>query len=222
MDIQIFAKAFFGVVEQAGPQLKAVVDSGTSIYTIGSAGVKILQYGKQLATYAVGKVKRKSATKSNKTQAKHKKAEPEIVLQKEDVAIVVEISGPAVQDVVNFLEGKKIDANLVVITTIKSHGSKSVKGLNESRPAEWTDLVQEFSVAIDKIKHAVGSAPIHIFLSTPLALAFGLGTVWGTVDSAKVYHWRSKGGYAPLMKITRTLRFQDQSKCQPGSVMLPM
>lgn len=210
MDIQSYAKAFFDVVEQINPQLKAVIDAGTSLYTIGSAGVKILQQGKQLITYAVGKARKKPTPKSKKAKPKRKSQTPEVVLQKEDVAIVVEISRPAVQDVVNFLESKKIDANLVIITTIKSHGVKPVKGLSENRPTEWTQLVQEFSVAIDKVKQEIGaSANIHIFLSAPLALAFGFGTVWGTVDKAQVYHWKSGGGYAPLMKINRKLRFQE-------------
>lgn len=210
MDIQFYAKAFFDVVEQINPQMKAVIEAGTSLYTIGSAGVKILQRGKQLVTYAVGKAKKEPAPKGKEAKPKRKSRTPEVVLQKENVAIVVEISRPSVQDVVNFLESKQIDANLVVITTIKSHSSKPVKGLNENKSSEWTQLVQEFSIAIDKVKHEVGaSAKIHIFLSTPLALAFGLGAVWGTVDNAQVYHWKSSGGYAPLMKINRKLRFQE-------------
>jgi hypothetical protein len=207
MDIQLYAKAFFEVVEQVNPKLKTVIDAGTSLYTIGAAGVKVLQKGKQLITYAVGKTRQTPAPNSEKP--KRKKPAPEILFQKGEVAVVVEISRPAVRDVVNYLEGRKIDANLVVITTVKPRGSKPVKGLSERRPAQWAELVQEFSLAIDRVKREVGSANIHIFLSTPLALAFGLGAVWGTVDQAQVYHWKSKGGYAPLMKITRKLRFQE-------------
>lgn len=209
MDIQLFAKTFFDVVEQVNPQLKAVIDAGTSLYTIGSAGVKILQHGKQLVTYAVGKSVSQPATRKKPAKQTTRKPKPDILFQKKDVAIIVEISRPAVQDVVNYLEGKKVDANLVVITTLKAQGPKAVKGLSENRPAQWNELVQEFSQAIDRVKREVGSARIHIFLSTPLALAFGLGAVWGTVDQAQVYHWKSGGGYAPLMKITRKLRFQD-------------
>ncbi len=209
MDIQIFAKTFFEAAELINPQLKTVIDLGTSIYAIGSAGVKVLQQGKQLVTYAVGKTKRSPVSPKVKAKTRRKKPAHDILLKKEDVAIVVEISRPSVQDVVNYLGTRKIDANLVVITTVKSHGPKPVKGLSENRPAEWTKLVQEFSEAIDKIKHEVGSARIHIFISAPLALAFGLGSVWGTVDQAQVYHWKNSGGYAPLMKITRKLRFQE-------------
>ena len=210
MDIQLFAKTFFEAVEQINPQLKTVIDLGTSLYTIGTAGVKVLQKGKQLVTYAVGKMERKTAAQKDKPKAKRMKSSTDVLLQKKDVAIVVEISRPSVQDVVNYLASKKIDANLVVITTVKPRGPKPVKGLNENRPAEWTELVQEFSEAIDRIKQEAGaSAKMHIFLSAPLALAFGLGAVWGTVDKAQVYHWKSSGGYAPLMKITRKLRFQE-------------
>lgn len=100
MDIQLYAKTFFDVVEQINPKLKSVIDARTSLYTIGSAGVKILQQGKQLITYAVGKTKQKPAPKSEKP--KRKKPAPEVLFQKGDVAIVVEISRPAVRDVVNY------------------------------------------------------------------------------------------------------------------------
>lgn len=206
MDIQLYAKALFEVIEQINPKLKSLIDAGTSLYTIGSAGVKVLQQGKQLITYAVGSAKQKPAAPKSK---KPKKSAHEILFQKSDVAVVVEISRPAIRDVVNYLESRKIDANLVVITMIKPRGSKPVKGLSESRPAQWTELVQEFSMAIDKVKRELGSARVHIFLSAPLALVFGLGAVWGTVDQAQVYHWKSKGGYAPLMKISRSLRFKE-------------
>lgn len=63
--------------------------------------------------------RRKAKRRNQNEKAKHQK-----LCQKENVAIVVEISRPSVQDVVNFLESKQIDANLVVITTIKSHSSK--------------------------------------------------------------------------------------------------
>jgi hypothetical protein len=65
--------------------------------------------------------------------------------------------------------------------------------------------VQEFTATMNAIKHQLGGARVHIFLSTPLPLAFGLGSVWGTVDEATVYHWE-KQTYYPAMKISRALR----------------
>ncbi len=73
MDIQFFAKAFFDVVEQSNLHMKAVIDAGTSLYTIGSARVKILQHGKQLVTYAVGKAREEPAPKGKKGETKTKK-----------------------------------------------------------------------------------------------------------------------------------------------------
>ena len=66
-------------------------------------------------------------------------------------------------------------------------------------------MAREFSTAMKAIKHAVGSARVHIFLSTPLALDFAFGSVWVTVDEATVYHWE-KNTYYPAMKISRGLR----------------
>jgi hypothetical protein len=127
---------------------------------------------------------------------------------KKDVAIVVEISRPAIQDAMSFLKRQKKDTNLVVITPAREP-SEPIHGLDSSRPKLWSEVVEEFSMAIDAVKNEMGSVHMHIFLATPVALAFGLGTVWGTVDEATIYHWDGKS-YQRVLEIKRELRFKAQ------------
>jgi hypothetical protein len=210
MDLPDFAKTFFEAVNTINPQMKSVIDLGTSLYTIGSAGVTVLQKGKQLITYAVGKANAKQeASLEKKPKRASRKRKTKITFDKNNVAVVVEVSRPTVQDAVNYLAAKKIDSNLIVITTIKKTGTQSIQGLDDNKPRQWTELVQEFSTAMDAIKREAGTAHVHIFMATPVALAFGLGAVWGTVDHATIYHWNGKE-YKHVIKINRELRFQPK------------
>jgi len=80
--------------------------------------------------------------------------------------------------------------------------------LDENKPDDWEEMIKEFNTAINAIKHAVGAVNIHIFMSVPLPVAFGMGAVWGTVDRARIYHWNSEV-YKPVLNISRNLRFQE-------------
>jgi hypothetical protein len=209
MDLPSYVGVFSEFMREYQPMLDSTIKFGTSAYTIGSSLVKVLQQGKHLATIAVGKKKTERKSKPNKkaTSRVRSKESGQIAVKK-DVAIVVEISRPAVQDAVSFLKKKKKDANLVVITPAREPG-QPIQGLDNDKPKMWFEVVQEFSTAIDAIKNEMGSVHMHIFLATPVALAFGLGTVWGTVDEATIYHWDGKN-YQRVLEIKRELRFKAQ------------
>lgn len=66
-------------------------------------------------------------------------------------------------------------------------------------------MVQDFYRGMSRVKREVGAARVHIVLGTPLPLAYGMGTVWGTVDEATIYHWENNT-YHPVMPISRILR----------------
>jgi len=208
MDLLMYVDVFSNFMQNYQPVLDSTIKFGTSAYTIGSSLVKVLQNGKHLATVAVGK---KNAAKRSKAKERaatqHKKA-PDQIVRKKNAAVVVEISRPAVQDAASFLEKKKIDANLVVITAAKD-GSQSLDGLDENKPKMWFEVVQEFNDAITVVKKEMGAVHMHIFLATPVALAFGLGAVWGTVDEATIYHWNGKE-YKQVLEIKREIRFRNR------------
>jgi hypothetical protein len=203
------ANAFMEFSTQAQPVIDATIKLGTSAFTIGSSVVKVLQHGKQVFTVAVGKKKKKPQVKAGVTRSKKAKPiEGNEIIKKKQVAIIIEVSRPSVQDVAFYLQENKIDANLVVISKI---GGPSNTGLNERKPKEWFELVQEFSQAIDAVKREIGATKTHIFISAPIALTFGLGAVWGTVDKAFVYHWDGKQ-YRRMMEVKRELRFAKPQK----------
>lgn len=194
MDILQLAKDGLEAIQQIQPGIESTAKVATAITTVGSTGVKVLQQGKKLYIYLVGKFKKKE----------EKKGEPTTIEPKEDVAILVDINRRLLQDVAQYLNTQDIDANLVIVTNDPAYSSQ-IRFLDVEDPEEWETLVRDFNQTINVIKHAVGSARLHFFLSTPLPIAFGLGSVWGTVGEATVYHWE-KGTYHPVMKISRQLR----------------
>lgn len=74
--------------------------------------------------------------------------------------------------------------------------------LNYKNQKEWEAILKDFASHMTKIQRAVGSARVHIFQSTPLALSFGLGCVWGTVHPGTIYHYEG-GTYYPVLHVTR-------------------
>ncbi|MEZ4705641.1 MAG: SAVED domain-containing protein [Caldilineaceae bacterium] len=192
MDLVTAVKQALDFIQQAQPGLEAAAKATTSLTTIGAAVVQLIQKGGQLYTYLIGRTD--EAADAPMVQ----------VLPRPDVAIVVDINRRALLDVAAYLQAQKIDANIVVVTNDPSY-SANVRFLAPDDPAAWADLVREFNGAVGAIKHYIGHARVHIFLTTPLPLAFGLGSVWGTVDECTVYHWE-RGTYYPTMQVSRELR----------------
>ncbi|PKN90890.1 MAG: hypothetical protein CVU44_22165 [Chloroflexi bacterium HGW-Chloroflexi-6] len=211
MDLPEQLKTFFEVMDKIKPGIENILTVGTAIGTAGSGLVKILQTGKHWVTLAVGNKKADIPTK--KSRKKKPSLPPglsyhdgqEMVIDKENVAIIVEVSRRAVNDAARYLENNQIDANLIVVTNTGDY-TANLKAINEDNPQEWFEMVQEFNMAINAIKNESGSVDLHIFLAVPVTLAFGLGAVWGTVDNATVYHWNGKE-YKPVLSISRELRF---------------
>jgi hypothetical protein len=211
MDLPSFIKDVLEIFQQVEPGLASAVKVGGSLGTVGVATVKVVQKGQKLITYWIERAKTTKATAPVLPPAEKPAAQvapvpmDEAITTKKHVAILVDINRRALQDVAGFLAQKGMDADLFIVTNDPLYGSQ-VKSLDERDPLEWVQIVQEFNTAINAVKHAVGHVDIHIFLSTPVALAFGLGCTWGTVSEATVYHWNGKG-YVPLMPISRDLRF---------------
>jgi hypothetical protein len=199
------------IFKQIEPGLEATLKVGGYVGTIGTAAIKVIQKGQQLITYRIEQAKaKKPALPASQPDTKISSqvapvAENEPITSKVHVAILVDINRRALHDVARYLAAKQLDADLFIVTNDPAYGSP-VKSLDESNSKEWVQVVREFNTAIDAIKLAVGHVDMHIFLSTPVALAYGLGCTWGTVSEATVYHWNGKE-YLPLMPISRELRF---------------
>jgi len=195
MDVLQWVKDALAVIQEIEPGVKSAAEVGTVLGTVGTAVVKVVQKGRQLVTYLITKSKPSPGKKEPDTGAPPEKT---------DVALLIDINRRMLHDVARYLEQQKIDADVLVVTNDPDY-SDTIRFLDPDNPDEWVELVKEFNATISKVKHTIGSARVHIFMSTPLPLAFGLGCVWGTVDEATVYHWEN-GTYHPAMKVSRALR----------------
>lgn len=193
MSLLPLAKDALAALQQAEPTLSAVISAGTILNAVGKAAVAVVKKGAQLITYLI----------KPRDDEQQPPSAP-LTITRPHVAILVDINRRMLQDVARYLDEQKLDADMLVVTNDPAYGDK-VKFLDPAKPGEWTSLVQEFTATMNAIKHQLGGAHVHIFLSAPLPLVFGLGAVWGTVDEATVYHWESQH-YYPAMKISRTLR----------------
>jgi len=203
MSIIDLVKDGLELVQQVEPGLSAAVEVGTALGTAGTAMVQVVQKGKQIVVYLFTRRKGGPA-RPDAPAGIVPIPDGEPVVQKPDVALVIDINRRSLRDVARYLDGNKIDADVIVLTNDAAYGD-AVKFLDPEKPEQWAELVKEFNTGMNRIKKAVGAARMHIFLAAPLPLAFGLGSVWGTVDEATVYHWQNQT-YHPVMHISRALR----------------
>ena len=202
MNILQLLKEALAVIQALDPGVKATVETGKNLVVIGSTVFKVLQKGKQLSAYVL--TSRKKTVEGAAVAGLEPIPEGEPIVTKDDVAIVVDISRRLLRNVGQYLEEQKIDADVIVLTNDAAFGDVP-KFLDPKDTPAWVELAQDFNAGMSRVKAAVGAARVHIFLGTPLPLAFGMGAVWGTVDNATVYHWQDNT-YYPVMPISRKLR----------------
>jgi hypothetical protein len=188
MDLIILAQEGLKIINRAD------FTKAANAATLGQVAVQVIYYGTRLFSFIIGR----------KKDAKTEQPDAIEIESENDVAVLVDINRRMMKDVARYLQQKGIKANLIVVTNDPDYTDK-VCFLDPNNPDEWDQVVREFNAVIGKIKHTVGGAHLHIFLSTPLPIAFGLGSVWGTVDEATIYHYQDRT-YYPTMKITRSLR----------------
>jgi hypothetical protein len=193
MDLSAIVNTALILIQQNAAAIGQAADIVTLSTAAGNVLVKAVKKGSQLVAFFIGQKKAEQTVEDGTPS-----------FDKSDVAILVDINRRMLRDVARYLEANDIDADMVVVTNDPEYGDR-VKFLAPDEPADWAQLVREFSATMNAVKHEIGGARIHLFLSTPLPLAFGLGAVWGTVDEATVYHWE-KQDYHPVMKISRELR----------------
>jgi hypothetical protein len=54
----------------------------------------------------------------------------------------------------------------------------------------WEDIARNFQTTMKQLKVISGGARLHFFVSAPGALAFALGSFWGTVNEMPIYHYQ--------------------------------
>ena len=188
-------------IQRLEPAVSSAAKVATDTVTVGTAVAQIVQKGQKMVSYFLSPKQAAAPPEAKPPRARRVKP---VNVARSDVALLVDINQRMLQKVAQYLDEHKIDADLLVITNDPSYGP-SVKFLNPENPEEWEDIVREFCAAWGAVKRKIGGAHVHIFLSTPLPLAFGCGAVWGTVEEATVYHYQNNT-YYPVLRISRGLR----------------
>ncbi len=176
-------------IKQVQPSLTAVANTGTALTTIGGWAVNLLQAGKKTNFFRVSREKKKKKTKVT------------------DIALVVDVTWSISTQVVNYLEKKKIDAEVLLL--VNNQKEKKGKWLPINKPKEWESAVRDFNAITQKIfgDSQLADARIHIFIAGPVALAYSIGAVWGTVHHAIVYQWDvDEKTYYPVINVSTKLK----------------
>ncbi len=120
-------------------------------------------------------------------------------VEKNQVAVIVNISRDIQPYVMDFLRGEGIDAEVVVIAT-----PQELKDDKE----EWEDFVTELFQQLSTTIQQIGARPIHLFISAPASLAFAVGCMLGTHYRLHLYQWfPTVGSYEKIIEVRRELLF---------------
>ncbi|MDR3573120.1 MAG: SAVED domain-containing protein [Anaerolineaceae bacterium] len=189
------ASEFFSTIK---PGVTDAIEVGSALGTVGKTVIQLIQKGKDLYTFRISPAPTEEPAPE---PIPAKRIRPS---KRPNVAILVDINQRTLRNVASYLDKEKIQAEFVIVTNDPSYGIQP-KRLDVNNPDEWTEIIREFCTVMNGIKFNVGDANVHIFLAAPLPIAFGMGTVWGTVNNATIYHWENET-YNPVVKISRDLR----------------
>lgn len=185
-------------IKQIQTTLTPIVGTGTAISTIGGWVISLAQIGKKSNVFRISP-ERKSKVKKSRVPS--------------DVALVVDVTWSIAPQVVKYLQQEKINAEILLMVNNQKDGKG--KWLTNSKPKEWEAAVKDFGAIAEKIFSSaeLSNSRIHIFIASPVALAFALGAVWGTVHHATIYHWDSeKKTYFPVTNISSGLKAGNKNK----------
>ena len=200
MDINQFLNDATTVMKNIGSLATATLSVGTAIGNVWNQGKQVIAV--LIAPFKPQSVKPTPSAASNADVAPVDKAE--LTITKPNVAIIVDIKQRSLVDVGHYLARSNIDADLIVISNDPHYGDEA-RPLDPTKPEEWKAIAREFNSVVQRIKRTAGNVQLHIFLSTPVALAMALGSLMGTVnEGALIYHWES-GDYKPVVSISREL-----------------
>lgn len=191
--------------EQNKDAIAGMTGAGALLSSTAKSSIYLVQKGAKMVSYLITRAKKKpakSAAKALRSRKPASRSGGEALVTKKDVAIIIDINRRSLTQVAEYLESKKVDADFIVITNDPTYGEQ-VKFLNPKSPKEWEALLKDFALHMTRIQRTVGSARVHIFQSTPVALAFSLGCVWGTVHPGAVYHYED-GTYHRVLDVKRS------------------
>jgi len=157
-----------------------------SVITLAEMMGVLISKGRQTWTYLVGEEKYE-------------------LVEKDDVAVMVQINQFLVSTTKKFLENERIDAHLILITNAED--GSSIKYLDNDKKQEWIDMVADFFDAVTKIERDWGARTFHVFLAAPAALAFALGCKMSVQHNIRLYNWvAEERSYVRVLTVPRDIR----------------
>jgi SMODS-associated and fused to various effectors sensor domain len=105
--------------------------------------------------------------------------------QSREVALVVQLSRTPLKDVQRFLESRRIEAEMIVVTRPGDPPELFIP----VEPALWEEIVRDFHAGVVRVQQQRGAQRFHVFLAAPAALAFAMGCTMSTQYDAHLYHW---------------------------------
>ena len=157
-----------------------------SVITVAEMTGVLISKGRQTWTYLVGK-------------------KEEELVEKDDVAVMVQINQFLVPTTKKFLENEGIDAHLILITNVED--GSLIKYLDNDKKQEWIDVVADFFDAVTGIERDWGAKTLHVFLSAPAALAFALGCKMSVQHNIRLYNWvAEERSYVRVLTVPRDIR----------------
>lgn len=157
-----------------------------SVITVAEMMGVLISKGRQTWTYLVGE-------------------EEEELVEKDDVAVMVQINQFLVTTTKKFLENEGIDAHLILITNVED--GSSIEYLDNDKKQEWIDVVADFFDAVTGIERDWGAKTLHVFLAAPAALAFALGCKMSVQHNIRLYNWMAEErSYVRVLTVPRDIR----------------
>jgi NACalpha-BTF3-like transcription factor len=195
MDMTFIVEAirFF---ENIKPAVEGLSATGTVLASTASVTVSVIKNGAKMFSYLIKRPEKK--------KGKKKTASGSLDITKKDIAIVVDIAQPILENVRIYLEKKKIDADVVLVTNRAKYSDKPLF-LNADSEKEWEQVVGDFVDIMYEVRRSSAGCKIHVFSSAPVPVSFAIGAMWGTVQNAILYHWQNDT-YNPVIRVRRDIR----------------
>lgn len=194
MDMSFIIEAikFF---ENIKPALEGLTATGTVIASTASVTISVIKNGAKMFSYLIKRPEKK--TTGQKTHSGN------LDISSDDIAIVVDIAQPILENVGAYLQAHKIEADVVLVTNREKYSDKPLfLKLDE---AEWEQVVRDFVDIMYEVRRSSAGRKIHIFSSAPVPISFAIGAMWGTVQNATLYHWQDDN-YHPVVHVRRDIR----------------
>ncbi|GAB4403871.1 MAG: hypothetical protein OHK003_31790 [Anaerolineales bacterium] len=195
MDMSFIVEAirFF---ENVKPAVEGLSATGTVLASTASVTVSVVKNGAKMFSYLI--------KRPEKRKSKKKATNGTLDISKKDIAIVVDIAQPILENVRVYLEKKKIDADVVLVTNRAKYSDKPLF-LNADSEKEWEQVVGDFVDIMYEVRRSSAGCKIHVFSSAPVPVSFAIGAMWGTVQNAILYHWQNDT-YNPVIRVRRDIR----------------